>query len=170
MLSIRLPEEIETRLTNLAEQTGRPKSYYAREAILEYLDDLEDIYLAQKRLEDIRAGRSKTIPLEEVAKELGLLPKTENEIRQILRKEMPLLKTRYSVESLELFGSYVRGEQGEDSDIDILVTYKNTPSLFGHVGLENYLSDLLGTKVDLVMKSSLKKHIGERILSEAVSV
>jgi len=72
MLSIRLPEEIETRLINLAEQTGRTKSYYAREAILEYLDDLEDIYLAQKRLEDIRSGKSKTYTLEEVEKELGL--------------------------------------------------------------------------------------------------
>ncbi len=72
MLSIRLPEEIETRLTNLAKRTGRPKSYYAREAILEYLDDLEDIYLAQKRLEDIRAGRLKTIPLEEVMRRHGM--------------------------------------------------------------------------------------------------
>ncbi len=72
MLAVRLPEEIEHRLVNLAKKTGRTKSFYAREAIVEYLDDLEDIYLAEKRLEDLRAGRSRTYTLEEVEKELGL--------------------------------------------------------------------------------------------------
>ena len=61
MLAVRLPEEIEHRLVNLAKKTGRTKSFYAREAILQYLDDLEDIYLAEKRLEDLSAGRSRTI-------------------------------------------------------------------------------------------------------------
>lgn len=72
MLAVRLPEEIENRLDSLAKATGRSKSYYVREAILEHLDDLEDVYLAEKRLEDIRAGRSKTIPLEEVMKQYGM--------------------------------------------------------------------------------------------------
>jgi len=72
MLAIRLPSEVETRLDNLARLTGRTKTYYAREAILEHLDDLEDLYLAEQRLIDIREGRSKTIPLEEVMKEYGL--------------------------------------------------------------------------------------------------
>ncbi|MDP2154468.1 MAG: DUF6290 family protein [Sulfuricella sp.] len=72
MLAIRLPEEIESRLEALARLTGRTKTFYAREAILEHLDDLEDIYLAEKRLEDIRTGREKTIPLEEVMKRHGL--------------------------------------------------------------------------------------------------
>lgn len=72
MLALRLPAEIETRLDNLAKLTGRTKSYYAREAILEHLDDLEDLYLAERRLEDIRAGRTKTLPLEEVMKYYGL--------------------------------------------------------------------------------------------------
>lgn len=71
-ISIRLPEEIEARLDALAKRTGRSKSYYMREAILEYLDDLEDLYLAEKRLEDIRSGRSMTIPLEEVMKRHGV--------------------------------------------------------------------------------------------------
>jgi RHH-type rel operon transcriptional repressor/antitoxin RelB len=52
----------------LAQETGRTKSFYVREAILEHLDDLEDIYLAEQRLADIHAGRVKTIPLEEVMK------------------------------------------------------------------------------------------------------
>lgn len=68
MLAIRLPAEVESRLEALAQATGRTKTYYAREAILEYLDDLEDIYLAEKRLIDIRSGKSKTIPLEDIAK------------------------------------------------------------------------------------------------------
>jgi len=66
MLAIRLPETIEKRLDRLAKRTGRTKTYYAREAILQHLDDLEDIYLAEKRLEAVRSGRSRTIPLEEV--------------------------------------------------------------------------------------------------------
>ncbi len=61
MLSIRLPEDIEARLNALAEATGRSKSYYAREAILEKIDDLEDVYIAEKRLEEMRAGRDKVI-------------------------------------------------------------------------------------------------------------
>jgi RHH-type rel operon transcriptional repressor/antitoxin RelB len=72
MLVIRLPPEIEQRLEALAKATGRTKTFYAREAILEHLDDLEDLYLAEQRLIDIRAGRSKTIPLEEVMRRHGL--------------------------------------------------------------------------------------------------
>ena len=72
MLALILPIEIETRLDALAKSTGRTKTFYAREAILEYLDDLEDAYLAQSRLEDIRAGRSSTIGLDEVERRLGL--------------------------------------------------------------------------------------------------
>lgn len=72
MLAIRLPEKIEKRLERLAKRTGCTKTYYAREAILQHLDDLEDIYLAEKRLADIRSGRTKTIPLEEVMRRLDL--------------------------------------------------------------------------------------------------
>jgi RHH-type rel operon transcriptional repressor/antitoxin RelB len=66
MLAIRLPETIEKRLDRLAKRTGRTKTYYAREAILQHLDDLEDIYLAEKALRAIRSGRTRTVPLEEV--------------------------------------------------------------------------------------------------------
>jgi len=72
MLAIRLPADIEERLNALAKATGRTKTFYVREAILEHLDDLEDIYLAEKRLENIRAGREKTIPLEQVERDLDL--------------------------------------------------------------------------------------------------
>lgn len=72
MLAIRLPNEIKNRLEALAQATGRTKTFYAREAILEHLDDLEDLYLAEQRLIDIRAGRSRTFTLDEVERELGL--------------------------------------------------------------------------------------------------
>jgi RHH-type rel operon transcriptional repressor/antitoxin RelB len=75
MLAIRLPDKIEKRLDRLAKRTGRTKTYYAREAILQHLEDLEGIYLAEKRLADIRAGRTKTIPLEEVVRRHGLTTK-----------------------------------------------------------------------------------------------
>ena len=72
MLAIRLPAEVETRLEALAQATGRTKTFYAREAILEHLDDLEDLYLAEQRLIDIRAGHSRTYTLEEVERDIGL--------------------------------------------------------------------------------------------------
>jgi RHH-type transcriptional regulator, rel operon repressor / antitoxin RelB len=72
MLAIRLPAEVEARLEALAQATGRTKTFYAREAILEHLDDLEDLYLAEQRLIDIRAGKTQTVPLEEVMKRYGM--------------------------------------------------------------------------------------------------
>ncbi len=66
--SIRLPHEIEDRLKNLSVQTGRSKSFYVKEAILDHLDNIEDTYLAEKRLERINSGRTQTIPLQEVMK------------------------------------------------------------------------------------------------------
>lgn len=72
-MGLRLPVDVIARLDNLAKETGRSKTYYAREAILEQLDDMEDLYLAEKRLEDIRAGRSMVYSLEEGEAELGLV-------------------------------------------------------------------------------------------------
>ncbi len=71
-VSIRLPDDVSTRLQNLAQLTGRSKTFYMIEAIREHLDDLEDLYVAEKRLIEIRAGRSKTYSLEEVERSLGL--------------------------------------------------------------------------------------------------
>jgi len=72
MLALRLPAEIEARLDSLAKETGRTKTYYATQAILEYLEDLEDIYHAEKVIEEIRSGKQKTTQANEVYKELGL--------------------------------------------------------------------------------------------------
>lgn len=87
-----------------------------------------------------------------------------------LREILPELGNRYHVDTLGVFGSYVRDEQSPESDLDVLVTFSKTPGLLEFIGLENYLSDLLGIKVDLVMKAALKPHIGRRILGEAVPV
>lgn len=72
MLAVRLPVEIENRLDALAQATGRPKSFYVREALLEHLDDLEDIYLAEQRLIDLRSGKTQSVILEDVMKQHGL--------------------------------------------------------------------------------------------------
>lgn len=72
MLAIRLPATLEKRLARLAKRTGRTKTYYAREAIVKHIEDLEDIYLAERRMEAIESGRVKTIPLEEVMRQHGL--------------------------------------------------------------------------------------------------
>ncbi|MGB7847901.1 MAG: DUF6290 family protein [Candidatus Acidiferrum sp.] len=72
MLAIRLPASIEKRLEKLAKRTGRTKTYYVREAILQHLEDLEDIYLAERSLDRIRSGDEPTIPLADVVKRHGL--------------------------------------------------------------------------------------------------
>lgn len=89
-------------------------------------------------------------------------------IVSILRRHMPELEEEFKVTSLGVFGSYVRGEQKEGSDLDVLVEFRETPTLLEIVGLQDRLSDLLGVKVDLVLRDSLKPRIGERILEEVV--
>ncbi len=90
--------------------------------------------------------------------------------KRILRQHLPELEQQYRVKSLGIFGSFVRNEQKKRSDLDLLVEFYTPPSLLRFIALEHYLSDLLGIKVDLVMKSALKPHIGERILSEVVTL
>ena len=71
-VSLRLPDDMSDRLQNLADLTGRSKSYYMIEAISKHIDDLEDIYLAERELIEIRAGRSVTTPIEEVMRRYGM--------------------------------------------------------------------------------------------------
>ncbi len=88
----------------------------------------------------------------------------------ILRRQLPILQTKYQVRYLGIFGSYVQGTSRKNSDLDVLVDFSQAPSLFEFIQLENDLSALLGVKVDLVMKSTLKPLIGKHILSEVVSL
>jgi uncharacterized protein len=94
------------------------------------------------------------------------------EIQRTLEEQKPYLAEKYGVKVIGVFGSYVRGEQLPDSDVDILVELERPTriSLIGIVELEEYLSGLLGVKVDLAIRSNLRKRIGQRILSEVVSL
>jgi predicted nucleotidyltransferase len=96
--------------------------------------------------------------------------KTLEEIRQTLRQKMPELAKRYSVKSLGIFGSYVRGEARSTSDLDILVEFDHAPTLLEFIQLESDLSEQLGIQVDLVMKKALKPNIGRYVLEEVVAV
>jgi predicted nucleotidyltransferase len=98
--------------------------------------------------------------------------KTLTEIKRILEAQKEYLATEYGVTIVGVFGSYVRGEERRDSDVDLLIELERPPriSLIGLVELEHYLSDVLGMKVDLAIKKNLRKRIGERILNEVVPV
>jgi RHH-type rel operon transcriptional repressor/antitoxin RelB len=72
MLAIRLPESIEKRLQRLAQRTGRTKTFYVREAILQHLEDIEDLYLAEKALDRLKSDKAHTMPLKRVLKRHGM--------------------------------------------------------------------------------------------------
>jgi predicted nucleotidyltransferase len=93
---------------------------------------------------------------------------TIEEIKEILARHKDELRKSYKVKEIGVFGSYVRGQQKEKSDVDILVEFEEVPGLFKFVELENHLADILGIKVDLVMKSALKPVISKHILREVV--
>jgi predicted nucleotidyltransferase len=95
---------------------------------------------------------------------------TLTEIKQILQEQKPFLAEKYGVTELGVFGSYVRGEQHPDSDLDILIELEDPPriSLLGLVNLENYLSDMLGVKVQTAILKNLKPRLKPYILQEVV--
>jgi len=98
---------------------------------------------------------------------------TNNELgtyRKKLHDMLPELQEEYHVSYIGLFGSYVRGEHTAQSDLDVLVEFSKTPTIFRFVHLENHLSESLGIKVDLVMKDALKPNIGKYILNEVEAI
>ena len=98
------------------------------------------------------------------------MKKELQEILSTLRKLLPYIIQKYQVNSIEVFGSYVRNQQNKSSDLDILVTFTKIPSLIKFLELKNYLSDQLQVNVDLVMKDSLKPRISPYILDESIPV
>jgi len=90
--------------------------------------------------------------------------------KKILRTRLPELRQDYSVKSLGVFGSFVRGERKKRSDLDVLVEFDQAPTLLEYVHLQRYLSELVDIKVDLVMKKTLKPNIGRHILSEVMPI
>jgi len=93
---------------------------------------------------------------------------TFEEIKTRLKENFELVSTEYKVKTIAVFGSYVRGEQKEESDVDILVEFYEPIGFFKFIELEDYLSNILGRDVDLVSKKALKPRIGKHILEEAV--
>lgn len=89
---------------------------------------------------------------------------------EILHQHLPELREQFGVKSLGVFGSYVRGQQRKDSDLDVLVNFERSPTLIQFIELEDQLSQLTGLKIDLVMEDNLKPAIGKRVLSEVVRV
>jgi predicted nucleotidyltransferase len=87
-----------------------------------------------------------------------------------LRQELPYVQKEFDVDEIELFGSYLRQEQNSKSDLDLLVTFKITPGLIKFLKLENYLSDILKIKVDLVLKDSIKPVLRNQILNNTLLV
>ena len=93
-----------------------------------------------------------------------------DEIREIIRQHRNVLEEKYGVAVVGIFGSYVRGEQGRQSDIDLLAEILRPISLLEIVGAEIYLSEVLGRKVDLVPKRDVREELRESILKEAVNI
>jgi len=90
--------------------------------------------------------------------------KTIRDIKRILAKHKKELKERYGVKEIAIFGSFVRGEAKEDSDLDILVEFDEVPDLLKFIELEEYIESLLGIKVDLVRKSVIRKEIKDKVM------
>jgi len=96
--------------------------------------------------------------------------KTLKEIEKILKENKAILAERFKVKEIGIFGSYVRGEQQEKSDVDILVSFYEPISLFEFMDMEEFLTQILGVKVDLVSKKALKPRIGKYILEEVIYI
>lgn len=92
------------------------------------------------------------------------------DLKTTLQMHKKELIEKYGVTEIGIFGSFVKNQQRDASDIDILVEFEKPIDLFTFVNLKNYLSDLLNIKVDLVMKRALKSKIGDRILNEVVNI
>ena len=93
---------------------------------------------------------------------------TLDEVKNMIKNHKGNLKQDFRVKEIGIFGSYVRGEQRDRSDVDVLVEFDEPVSLLGVVKLENYLSDLLQIKVDIVPKKDIRQELRERILKETV--
>ncbi|KIH75407.1 hypothetical protein SAMN05660860_03379 [Geoalkalibacter ferrihydriticus] len=104
---------------------------------------------------------------------MGRIKKENLDVQQVaerLRQEIPRLRREYSVRSLGLFGSYVRGEQRRGSDLDVLVEFSEVPGMLRFLDLERDISRLVGIPVDLVQKEALKPAIGRRIEKEVLPI
>lgn len=98
------------------------------------------------------------------------MPKTIEEVKDQLKALMPLLKSRFHVESLEIFGSYARDEQTKKSDLDLLITFSQPYDLWEFIDVKEFLAEALHINIDLVPKDSIKSMLKDRILQEATPI
>ena len=94
--------------------------------------------------------------------------KTLSEIKRILISHRRKIEQKYGVKEIGIFGSYARGDTTETSDVDILVEFRKPVGLLKIMNLQNYLSDILGIKVDIVVKESIREELKDNILKEAI--
>ncbi|MEK7241568.1 MAG: nucleotidyltransferase family protein [Planctomycetota bacterium] len=94
--------------------------------------------------------------------------KTFKEIKALLKQHKEELRKRFKVKEIGIFGSFIREEQRKTSDVDLLVEFEGPVSLLWVVRVENYLTDLLGVKVDLIPKEDIRSELKEIILAETV--
>ncbi len=98
------------------------------------------------------------------------MTKTLEEIIEAIKKRKTVLEEKYKVKEIGIFGSYVRGEQTEKSDVDIFVDFYELPDVFNLLKLERSLRGTLKCKVDVVRKQAIRKELRDRILSEAIKI
>jgi predicted nucleotidyltransferase len=98
------------------------------------------------------------------------MTKTLEEIIEAIKKRKKVLEDKYKVKEIGIFGSYVRGEQTEKSDVDILVDFYDLPDIFNLLRLERSLRGTLKCRVDVVRKQAIRKELRDKILSEAIRI
>jgi len=96
--------------------------------------------------------------------------KNVEEIEKIIKREKEELLRRYKIKNIGIFGSYAKNSAKEKSDIDLIVEFEEPVSLLGVIKAENYLTELLGIKVDLVSKEDIRKELKETILKEVIYI
>jgi predicted nucleotidyltransferase len=96
--------------------------------------------------------------------------KSLKEVITILSEHKEELKRRYKIKEIGIFGSFVRNEQRETSDVDILVEFEEVPDLLKFIEIERYLEMLLGLKVELVRKEVIRDELKPQILKEVINV
>ena len=94
----------------------------------------------------------------------------KEQIIKLLQQKKQILSKEYGIKTLGLFGSYSKNKQNKNSDIDILIEFNKSISLLQYLKLSNILSEYTGKKIDLVMKSAMKKNIGKEILKEVIYI
>lgn len=97
-----------------------------------------------------------------------ILLQTADEVKAILKQYRDELEQQFKVKSIAIFGSYVRGQQREESDVDLLVEFSSPVSLLHIISLENHLTDLLGVQVDVILRRSIRQELRRAILGEAI--